>query len=83
MPHVETGGKQEGGLECDPRRIEQVMPRRATGSRRLQHGMRREEGGEHDDVAEQEYPKSISNDDALGGGSPFAAPCGVVVSLPP
>ena len=56
------------------------MPRGATGSRRLQYGMRREEGGEHDDVAEQEYPESISNDDALGGGSPFAAPCGVVVS---
>src|SRR5215472_10205349 len=38
----------------------------------LQHRIGCEEAREHDDVAEQEYPKSVSYDDALAGGAGLA-----------
>jgi hypothetical protein len=46
--------------------IEQILPARP--ARRLggQHGIGREERREHDDVAEQEDPEAVADDDALG-----------------
>ena len=50
---------------ADVAQVEQLPPARP--ARRLpdQHRVGREKGGEHDDVAEQENPEAIADDDAL------------------
>jgi hypothetical protein len=40
----------------------------------LQHRVRREERGEHHDVAEQKNPEPIPDDDALGSRTAFTVP---------
>src|SRR5262249_7803890 len=45
---------------------------RSAGGASGEHGVRGEEGGEHHDVAEQEYPEAVADEYSLGRGT--AAP---------
>src|SRR5207248_320741 len=61
----EARQEQAGRLDPGVAQVEQLPPARP--ARRLpdQHRIGREKGGEHDDVAEQENPEAVTNDDAL------------------
>jgi len=70
-PQVKLDRRRHDRLDRDTPRIEQLMPGRTARGRGPQHGMGREEGGEHHDVAEQKNPKAVSHDDALGSWAAF------------
>src|SRR4029077_4021128 len=84
----EAREEQNSGLDRDARRVEELASMGTVGGRRLQNGVCCEEGGKHDDVAEQKYPEAITYDDALGSRAPFAmtpgkvAPSIMVVAYP-
>jgi hypothetical protein len=61
----EAREQQAGRLDRGIAQVEQLMPARA--ARRLpdQHRVGREEGGEHDDIAERKNPEAVTDDDAL------------------
>ncbi|MBN8899316.1 MAG: hypothetical protein J0H35_14270, partial [Rhodospirillales bacterium] len=63
----EAGGQQQRRLQRHMRQIEQILAARAARGGVRQHRMRREERGEHDDIAEQEDPEAEADDHPLGG----------------
>ena len=57
--------QQAGGLEGDCRQVEQVAAARAAGGGVGEHRVAREQRREQDDVADQEDPEAVGDDDAL------------------
>ncbi len=64
--------QQGAGLQRHPRHLDDLPRRRPAGRRAPQHGVGREEAGEHDDVAEQEDPEAVADDDPLAGRAGLA-----------
>ena len=71
-PQVKLDSSRHAVSSADIAQIEQIPPARAARGRIHQHRVGREERGEHDDVAEQEDPEAVANDDALGQQSALA-----------
>src|SRR5665213_4166542 len=61
----EAGGEQAGGLDAGTAKIEQLRPIRPARGRADQNGVGGEKRREHHDVAEQENPEPVGNDDPL------------------
>ena len=68
-PQVKLDSSRRGGLQRDDVEMKQILSARA--ARRLdgQHRISGEKRRENYDVAEQEDPKTIADDDALGFGA--------------
>src|SRR5258708_23808122 len=61
----EAREEQAGRLDPGIAQVEQLPPARPAGRLPDQYRVGREEGGEHDDVAKQENPEAVTDDDAL------------------
>src|SRR5215469_4602673 len=69
------GGHPAKEARCEEKRrlrrhapaLEQVRARRPSCCRISQHRERREKAGEHDDVAQEEYPEAVACDHPAGG----------------
>src|ERR1700720_184203 len=74
----EARDEKASRLEPDVAQVEQLpagwSPCRVAG----QHRIGGEEGGEHDDVAQQENPEAVAGDDALRNRSPGRVPLRVL-----
>ena len=76
-PQVKLDASRHAGLDRDIAQVEQLVRRSVRPPSARQHRIGREEGREHDDVAEQEDPEAVAGDDALGRGpAPVALACG-------
>ena len=70
----ETGGEQTGGLQGDIAQVEDLAASRAIGRGRREHGIRREQRREQNDIGEEEDPESVADDDPLRGRATAAVP---------
>ena len=70
----EAREQQAGRLDRDVPQVEQLAAARSACRVADQHRVGREEGREHDDVAEQEDPEAVADDDALRTSPPAACP---------
>ena len=65
-------GQKASGLDRDADLIEQLSTGRTARSRMHEHRVGGEQRREHHDVAKQEDPEAIGDDDPLRGGTGFA-----------
>ncbi len=72
----------ERGLQGDAVQVEQVTPRRPARRLAREHAVGREERGEHHDVAEQEDPEPVGDDDAFRRRPAFAVTGRLAVAVP-
>src|ERR1700758_2652502 len=67
--------EQAGCFDRDTRLIEDLGARQAARGRPRQHRVGCKQRGEHHDVAQQEDPEAVGDDDPLGGVAGFACHC--------
>ena len=65
MPQVKLESSRQAVSIATIVEVKQLLPARPAGRLSGQHRVGREERGEHDDVAEQEDPEAVADDDAL------------------
>ncbi len=65
MPQVKLDSSRNGRLDRGVAQVEQLCSARPARRFSDQHRVCREERGEHDDVAQQEYPEAKADDNAF------------------
>ena len=68
MPQVKLENSRHIVSSSDVAAVEQLQPVGPAGGVVGQHGIGREQGREHHDVAQQEQPEAEAGDDSIGAG---------------